>query len=103
MFSTMGDDGGNQRGVCEAQFAWRGQSRPRLSEAAGNGRWVLAVCACGEAAAIDVADWIDEGLGTLRLSAFEGRLRCACGARQVRLAAGGGATPGPGAANQVIR
>ena len=83
--------------------AWGGDGSPRLAEAAGHGRWVLAVCGCGEAAAIDVADWIDEGLGTLRLTALEGRLRCTCGARQVRLAAGGGANPGRGAAIHVFR
>jgi hypothetical protein len=94
MFSSMSDDGGN--GVREAQGAWRCDGGLRLAEAAGRERRLLATCGCGEAAAIDAADWIEQGLGPLRLSALEGRLRCACGARQVRLAAGGAATRATG-------
>ena len=39
---------------------------------------------CGAQSALDVADWLEVGQG-LPIRAFEARLRCACGARRVRL------------------
>jgi hypothetical protein len=47
---------------------------------------------CGAESALDLADWAETGAG-LPLRAFEARLRCACGARRVRLAPADGELP----------
>jgi hypothetical protein len=47
---------------------------------------------CGVRSAVDLADWLDVGRG-LSLRAFEARLRCACGARRVRLEPAAGDLP----------
>lgn len=47
---------------------------------------------CGVRSALSVEDRREIGLG-LPLRAFEARLRCACGARRVRVEAAGGEPP----------
>lgn len=47
---------------------------------------------CGAESAVDVADWLEAGQG-LPLRTFESRLRCACGARRVRLEPARGELP----------
>ncbi|HEX2561990.1 hypothetical protein [Phenylobacterium sp.] len=54
---------------------------------------MVARCAsatCGAASALDVAEWLGDGLP---LRAFEARLRCACGGRRVRLEPAAGDIP----------
>jgi len=60
---------------------------PTLGEAARVGSRLWAVCGCGRQASVDPAAWIGQGLGALPLDQLESRLRCACGARRVRLEA----------------
>ena len=89
----MGDDGGDSDGFAEADGLagpdglagadWR--RSPRLAEAVAGGLWLTAACGCGARGGIDPADWLREGLGRLRLTALEDRLRCGCGARRARL------------------
>jgi hypothetical protein len=87
----MADDLGGRRGVWEMGAAWAPQAELRLAEAVMQGRWLLARCRCGARGAVDARPWLQDGLGGLRLVAFEERLRCQCGARQARLSALGGA------------
>lgn len=47
---------------------------------------------CGAQSSLSGPEWAEAG-GTLPLRAFETRLRCACGARRVRLEPGVGAPP----------
>jgi hypothetical protein len=54
-----------------------------LTEACRPGRRLVAICRCGERAAVPTEHWLELHLGALRLSTFETRLRCICGARQV--------------------
>lgn len=47
---------------------------------------------CGAESPLDLTDWAGAGAG-LPLRAFEARLRCACGARRIRLAPADGELP----------
>lgn len=61
---------------------------PRLKDACGAGRHVLARCAapaCRRAAACDPKPWLAEGLGEALLIDFSERLRCVCGGRRADL------------------
>ena len=58
---------------------------PRLCDAIGEGRRLVARCGCGAASEIDPSPWMAEKLGEARLSTLEGRLRCRCGARGAAL------------------
>jgi hypothetical protein len=57
-----------------------------LSYGVGPDRHLRATCAaCHRQVVVNAAAWLAEGLGGLRLTHFEARLRCLCGARSARL------------------
>ena len=86
----MGDDGEAARaGFAEAAaIPWPRPRSPCLADAVAQGGAVIAACCCGAQGVVDVRGWLAQGLGQLRLSCLEGRMRCVCGARQVQLIAG---------------
>jgi hypothetical protein len=57
-----------------------------LAHGVGPVRHLRAHCrVCGRRIVFDPTHWIRQHLGGLRLTHFETRLRCICGARQARL------------------
>ncbi|HEY8616625.1 hypothetical protein [Phenylobacterium sp.] len=58
---------------------------PRLAQATQARSSLWARCRCGHVAAIDPTHWIGQGLSRQPVENLEGRLRCVCGARRVRL------------------
>ena len=71
-----------------------GTSWRAMEQAAGPGRLgqvlagrstLWAKCGCGQQAVLDPSPWLGQGLARHPLPELEGRLRCACGARQARL------------------
>ena len=58
---------------------------PRLCQATQARASLWALCRCGRTAAVDPAPWICQGLARQPVEHLEGRLRCVCGARRVRL------------------
>lgn len=58
---------------------------PRLGQAAAGRATLWALCGCGEAAVLDPAPWLGQGLARHPLAELEDRVRCRCGARRARL------------------
>lgn len=56
-----------------------------LAHSIGENRHLRAVCACGASSVVDTSMWIAEGLGGQPIPSFYDRMRCACGARSVKL------------------
>lgn len=82
--SDWGSVLGSDRGVME-----------RTARAEAPSGVLVASCLsarCGVRSALDAEDWREIGQG-LPLRAFEARLRCACGARRVRLEPATGELP----------
>jgi hypothetical protein len=69
---------------------------PRLAQATAPRSSLWAQCRCGRRAAVDPTPWLRQGLGRQLVSQMEDRLRCVCGARQVRLEVRGLAEAPPG-------
>jgi hypothetical protein len=69
-------------------LATRNRMAPRLKDAGGAERHLLARCtapACRRAATCGLKPWLAEGLDDTLLIAFSERLRCVCGGRRAEL------------------
>ena len=74
---------------------------PRLAQALAARSSLWARCRCGRAAIVDPSPWISQGLGRQQIAQLEGRLRCVCGARAVKLEVRGLAEAPPGVAGGI--
>lgn len=89
-----------------ADGTWHGRDagEPRLSHAGQSRQRIFAVCRCGREGCVDPEPWMGQGLSRHALAQLEDRVRCACGARRLRLELRATAeTPPPAAGIYVFR